>query len=1176
MNEIRTSGPLLFTEPDSPTRVGEIINTLSEIYDIPTPRLGMSVYVKDEKRTYIVTELKSKTINGVVVPNAQVGEFELLGEKSIAWGASSNMNNFTTAGVYNIKGERTNANDNLPITNIGENATIAARLIVTVTPEGATTYRHSVGQTLILSNAEGKETKVYTRNGNRTSSDGGVTYTVTWGEWANLQTNVNVGQVTSLDSFIDNGIYSGVWVNNAARVETFVMIVINNYAASTQAGVPKSITQFKHSIAVGGSMPIYETRVGISENDWQPWEEIASKDIISQMISNEISKVIDSAPDAFDTLKEVADWILNDQTGAAAMAKAISENKTAIETEQERAMNAEDGLAEAINMETLARQSSDNDIKMKAALFGMIVTRPNTNSIEIEYKNVAQNATGIVEIPTATTEKAGVMTANDKKRLDDAESIESINWDVENNLDDYTTEGVYNIKGNRVTGDNMPINNEGNITARLNVLVTESNDNKVVTQVLNLNNNQGGEGNVYIRSQQNGTWKPWGKLQTNVEVGQITPDDMSNLTDNGIYSGVCVDGTTIETFVLIVINNYLAATQAGFGAYVSQLKYAIDLNRGNTVKTRTRDAYGIWNDWSSIGGSIELATNKNYGLVRLGTTREGYYPIGNMKDDPELGLGFRLGTETRNLHIVPLVVGTVHDILGWQQLDYNPLGIPIDTSYFNLTDKGLSLRGNIGDSATKVIWDANSNMDNYIEPGIYDIYGERTNRYDRLPITNYGSGHSIAARLTVIDSTKESQTCVTQFLQLSNRMGGEGNIYIRTYNQGNNGSSGWSEWKKQQGMVESYINTDSGTALGTALEDGGLNGMTDNGMYSGVYTDDYLLRAPTFVETFVLVVINDYAVSSQAGTPRRISQLKYATDTLTGQCTVKKRVGTGDDSISWGDWEDVDTRELVEKKDVISAVDDSENPVQSKAIAAAIEEGEKRALRRLFIAAGAEYNDTGTDKTKTAPWGEAVIHKAGHYYLNGLGDITEEQMMEIYNQKDTIPRLWQGGFAESSETVRTYIPITKYRLYDYVADLKLDFAENMSNLESVVFNTLSNSANDFSTMIKISRSIRMFRNCKKLKYVSFINVSEMPSGAPIGLQSCVSLEYVNIIGLKICLSLCDSPLISKRSVKLMIQNASPTSAITITLHPDAYSRLADDAEIVAALEAQPLISLVSA
>lgn len=47
---------------------------------------------------------------------------------------------------------------------------------------------------------------------------------------------------------------------------------------------------------------------------------------IQQQIDESIAKVIDQAPDAFDTLKELADWIEADQTGAA-----ITENKEAIE-----------------------------------------------------------------------------------------------------------------------------------------------------------------------------------------------------------------------------------------------------------------------------------------------------------------------------------------------------------------------------------------------------------------------------------------------------------------------------------------------------------------------------------------------------------------------------------------------------------------------------------------------------------------------------------------------------------------------------------------------------------------------------------------------------------------------------------------------------------------------------
>lgn len=280
-----------------------------------------------------------------------------------------------------------------------------------------------------------------------------------------------------------------------------------------------------------------------------------------------------------------------------------------------------------------------------------------------------------------------------------------------------------------------------------------------------------------------------------------------------------------------------------------------------------------------------------------------------------VNLGTTPGSNLTSGLIIPCVVGSgvALDDSRW---DMPSVGILYNEKQFCLKANGLNLVDGIGSGGIKVTWDANSNMNDYVEPGIYDIYGERTVKTDNLPITNDGSGHSIAARLTVIASTLQpnnTEKCITQFLQLSNRMGGEGNTYIRTYNENNNGLNGWSFWRKLQGIVETYINTDtdslhsSGFNIGTALnpDPNGLNDFIDNGMYSGIYTDDLYLQAPTFVETFVLIVINDYAVSGQAGTPRRISQLKYAIDTLTGQCTVKKRVGTGNDSISWSDWEEI-------------------------------------------------------------------------------------------------------------------------------------------------------------------------------------------------------------------------------------------------------------------------------
>lgn len=49
---------------------------------------------------------------------------------------------------------------------------------------------------------------------------------------------------------------------------------------------------------------------------------------VSKTVADKIAEVIDDAPDDFDTLKEIADWIANDTTGAAKMQSDIGDLKT--------------------------------------------------------------------------------------------------------------------------------------------------------------------------------------------------------------------------------------------------------------------------------------------------------------------------------------------------------------------------------------------------------------------------------------------------------------------------------------------------------------------------------------------------------------------------------------------------------------------------------------------------------------------------------------------------------------------------------------------------------------------------------------------------------------------------------------------------------------------------------
>jgi hypothetical protein len=170
------------------------------------------------------------------------------------------------------------------------------------------------------------------------------------------------------------------------------------------------------------------------------------------------------------------------------------------------------------------------------------------------------------------------------------------------------------------------------------------------------------------------------------------------------------------------------------------------------------------------------------------------------------GLKINLGTILNDSHhnAIPLCLGTPANLIEFNQItgskkaDEIPI-IPVNPNQFKLGNLGLELTN--PSFTTKVTWDASSNMNDFKTPGVYEIYGERTVKTDNLPITNDGSGHSISARLTVVASTLQpanNEICITQFLQLSNRVGGDGASYVRTYNENNGGvtSGVWSPWQK--------------------------------------------------------------------------------------------------------------------------------------------------------------------------------------------------------------------------------------------------------------------------------------------------------------------------------------------------------------------------------------------
>ena len=100
----------------------------------------------------------------------------------------------------------------------------------------------------------------------------------------------------------------------------------------------------------------------------------------------------------------------------------------------------------------------------------------------------------------------------------------------------------------------------------------------------------------------------------------------------------------------------------------------------------------------------------------------------------------------------------------------------------------------------------------------------------------------------------------------------------------------------------------------------------------------------------------------------------------------------------------------------------------------------------------------------------------------------------------------------------------------------------------------------------------MFYSCNSLVSVPLIDATNIKDLNNV-FYNCVSLINVKIKNSNFSYYLNHCSLLSKDSLLYIINNESATSAITITLAPYAYTRLAEDVDIVAALANHPNVSI---
>lgn len=212
---------------------------------------------------------------------------------------------------------------------------------------------------------------------------------------------------------------------------------------------------------------------------------------------------------------------------------------------------------------------------------------------------------------------------------------------------------------------------------------------------------------------------------------------------------------------------------------------------------------------------------------------------------------------------------------------------------------------------------------------------------------------------------------------------------------------------------------------------------------------------------------------------------------------------------------------------------------------------------------GAQWND-GEDKTLQIPiYGKdvntieyfPVVHKSKRWYLNLLGDITNAQMANIVSY----PRNIFGEDSYVSCPARTI-------LYDgngqsVSSSYKL-FAAT-SRIESLYLN-VSMYPLETDNMFHDNFVFKyLLGNPKSLGY--FIGYRGIESTRNSSFKTLVEIR---VWAAKRDIHLSGTPDLSKTSILFMVNEASPTTAITIKLHATAYARVVNDEEVITALDAK--------
>ena len=225
-------------------------------------------------------------------------------------------------------------------------------------------------------------------------------------------------------------------------------------------------------------------------------------------------------------------------------------------------------------------------------------------------------------------------------------------------------------------------------------------------------------------------------------------------------------------------------------------------------------------------------------------------------------------------------------------------------------------------------------------------------------------------------------------------------------------------------------------------------------------------------------------------------------------------------------------------------------------------------MHNVYVEVGAIYNDTGKDIERFDQWGDTIIHKDGCWYLNGLGDLTNYDLLKCW--------IWGNCFITNYDFTyasRRSFMDTKTNIHQNIKDnylYKLSDAYKSLQIVNKLFTTFSfneRDANKANNDVKNLLNYTMY-STGIIKYYGWIVVGSIEKYT-FSMQDkteCIGLvlnknAYINL------------PKLRADCIRQIIEAVRATDNITITLHPEAYERAIADTGVQTALANKTNVSL---